>query len=267
MKYWWVRVFDYKNEIDEFDKGTMLDEFYLKEIETREEVKAIVKNKYSGSSQSELMFAKPKKTDGLYAILMESDEFFYNRFNIELNTFCFWHECHKPIVGKMMNFQKTTIYDEQEKSNDVFFCSYDCKRKFHDAQYCSEGEWQSKQEEESGNVIGYIYHIYNKVENVHYIGQTRFLPFFRWQEHVKSGQKGAVTDLVFDVITEVKKDLKKERSLNQQLLNSAEAWWIAKFQEDGFNTINISHPRITIAEMKQRFNEMVSRVKQEALAL
>lgn len=268
MSYYWVRVFDYQKDRDQDDKGILLDEFYLKDAESRNTVKDAVRNKYSGKSKIDLTFAKPKMKDGIYSIVMESDEFFYNRFNTTIDTFCFWHDCHKPIKGKLADFPKSVHYDEKsDNCTDLYFCSYDCKKRFSDSLRCSEGEWQTKEEGLNGSVLGYIYHIYNRTTDTHYIGQTKYLPFFRWQEHVKSGEKGSISDLVFSVIAEVRRDYSKNSDANQQMLNSTEAWWIAKYKEEGYKTINISNPKITIAEMQQKFDEMVLRIRQEALDL
>lgn len=268
MNYFWIRVYDYQNDRDQQGKGIMLDEFYIKDV-TREAAKEDVRNRYTGKSQSDILFVKPKKRNGLYAIVMESNEFFYNRFTIELDTFCFNHTCHKKIVGKMGAFPKTILPNLSGNSEfvEAYFCSYDCMRQTYDLLRGSEGEWQTKEEGLNGDVFGYIYHIYNRLENTHYIGQTRYLPFFRWQEHVKSHLKGNINDMVFSVITEVRRNPLKNNVVNQQVLNSVEAWWIAKYREDGYDTINISQPRITVADLKYKFDEMVTRVRQEVLDL
>lgn len=266
MNYFWIRVFDYNREIDFYDKGTLLDEFYLKgETLTREEAKQETKEKYSGKTARELLFAKPKKqTDGVYAIVMDSNKFFYDRFYLEIDTFCFWHNCHKPIKGMMRDFPRFNIdnkYDiDGNCGNIVYFCSYDCKRHYYNS-LRFEGEFQEKEAGQDGDIFGYIYHIYNRVENIHYIGQTRYMPFFRWQEHVKAGEKGRIEDLVFDTITEVRRNNRQSDDQNQQYLNSIEAWWIAKFKEEGYEVFNISNPKITVEYLKDRFNEMVAQQK------
>lgn len=265
--YFWVRVYDYEFERDSIEKGILLDEFYLKDISDREKAKRIIKAKYDGQTQKDLKFAKPKnKSNGIYAILMESNRFFYDRFYTSINTYCFW--CHGPVNGKVSEFPKAYIGDspfgwgENDEMTDLsktaFFCSYKCKGEY--AQSLNyEGKWQMKEEGAHGNTFGYIYLIYNRKENAYYIGQTRFMPFFRWQEHVKDKVKGDIKDLVFSVITEVPRDYKQADDKNQLTLNSIEAWWIAKYKEEGYNVINITQPKITIESLKERFNDMVKR--------
>lgn len=254
MKYFWVRIFDYKKDeelkdytnIEDWNnrKGTLLDEYYLcGEKMTRETAKQEVKRK-SGVEK----FAKPRKNDGVYALVMESNQFFYDRFNIEIDTVCF--NCHKPIKGKLKDFP----YISHESGEKYCFCSWDCKRHtLNKINPYNEGEWQSKEGyKENGGVYGYIYHIYNRKTNMHYIGQTIFMPFFRWQEHAKQHIKGDITDLIFETITEV-------RVKSQEYLNNIEAWWIRKFIEEygKENVMNITVPKITIEELIAKYSKIV----------
>ncbi len=257
MKYLWIRIFEYNLERDSYDKGVLLDEFYLRgEDLTRESAKEKVKEKYSGATPSKILFAKPRKKDGLYAIVMDSDKFFYDRFYLEVDTYCFC--CHKPIKGKACDFPKENLngesydLDMEDTKNTAYFCSYDCKYKLHNnLRY--EGEFQEK-EQVSERVVGYIYHMYNRVENKHYIGQTKYLPFFRWQEHIKDGAKGNITDITFDVITEVKRRLGED---GQELLNNAESWWIQKYIEEGYEVFNVTQPKLSLEDYKKAFEDMV----------
>jgi YHS domain-containing protein len=265
----WIRVFDYVYERDtnyeneSFGKGVLLDEFYLKDVTGgREEAKQIVKEKYVGSTAAEIAFAKPKKKDGVYAIVMDSNKFFYDRFYVTIDTYCL--HCHRPIKGKASEFPKLYVSDEEV----YYFCSYDCKREcMHQLNPISEGVFQEKEEGCHGDIFGYIYLIYNRVEDVYYVGQTRYMPFFRWQEHVKNGGKGDIKDLAFSVLTEVGRNQSLSTETNQLYLNSIEAWWIAKYQEEGNKVFNISNPKITIEYLKNRFDEMVRSAGQLKMAL
>ncbi|MCK9442008.1 MAG: GIY-YIG nuclease family protein [Methanothrix sp.] len=252
--YYWIRIYDFKKDQVKVDfeddgKGTLLDEYYLKDISSREEAKDIVKSR---SNYKNLLFRRPKNQDGVYAIVMDSDQFFYDRFMIEIDSYCFWHECHKKINGKKMFFPSRNIDD----NNIVHFCSYDCLKKFETSLY-SEGEFQEKEEGEKGNVYGYIYQIYNRETNKYYVGQTKYLPFFRWQEHIKEGEKGHITDLVFLVLSEVRREYSLNNIQLQTKLNDMEAWWIQKLSDQGLNTMNISKPKLTLEEMKEKYNKIV----------
>lgn len=254
MKYYWIRIFDYKDddelkeytEIDVWEarRGTLLDEYYLcGEGMTREEVKKAVKER-SGVEK----FAKPRKHSGVYALILDSSLFFYERFMTEVDTFCL--NCHKKIKGKVKDFPRITV----DNGETYRFCSYDCKRvTYNKVNPYSEGEFQEREGYESnGGVYGYIYHIYNRSTDMHYIGQTVYMPFFRWQEHVKSGLKGSITDLVFETVAEV-------RIKSQEYLNNIEAWWIQKFvHEYGKERVmNITVPKLTMEDLIKEFERQV----------
>jgi hypothetical protein len=274
-------VFDYVYERDSnyqsenfqpenYGKGVLLDEFYTNNIIDKEDVKKLVTDKYCGNTAQTITFAKPRKKNGIYAIVMNSNRFFYDRFYREIDTFCFWYNCHKPIKGRYAEFPKVNLKNDYcsdgDSKDERFFCSNDCKRKHCDAlSPLSEGEFQEKQSGMNGSIYGYIYLIYNKSDNTYYIGQTRFLPFFRWQEHAKSGLKGDIKDLSFSVITEVARNYKQPEDYNQQYLNSIEAWWIEKYKEEGFQVKNISNPKITIDYLQQSFDEMIAKQSQLSL--
>ena len=78
MKYWWIRIFDYKTDeelkeytdIDVWEarRGTLLDEYYLcGEDMTREDAKKAVRER-SGVER----FAKPRKGCGVYGACVYS---------------------------------------------------------------------------------------------------------------------------------------------------------------------------------------------------
>ncbi len=269
MNYFWIRVFEYNYKRDIGEKGIMLDEYYLKDIENKEAAKADVKKKYVGNTAAKIQFAKPRRKDGIYAIIMESNKFFYDRFYLEIDTYCFY--CHKKINGKASEFPKLNLsndcfskIDLEVNKNTAYFCSYECKRSLN-SHMRYEGEFQEKEAGCDGSVFGYIYLMYNRPENKYYVGQTRYLPFFRWQEHIKAGEKGAITDITFTVITEVRRNRSLNESANQENLNNIEAWWIAKYKEEEHEVFNISNPKLTLEDYKKRFSEMVSKERQLSL--
>ena len=270
--YFWVRIYDYNVERDHVNKGTLLDEFYLKDVEGgRESVKGTVVERYCGRTAVEMKFAKPRKKDGIYAIIMDSERFFFERFYATIDTYCFY--CHKPIKGKASEFPRDyigddsyylaedSVFTDQEKT--AYFCKHECKAEFRNIRRHNEGAFQGKEEGNDGEIFGYIYLIYNRKENIYYVGQTRYLPFFRWQEHVKDGSKGEISDLSFSVLAEVGRS--KNQEMDQQYLNSVEAWWINKFKDEQHEVFNISKPKITVAHLKERFQDMVE--KQGSLIL
>lgn len=283
IKYFWIRVYDYVpvnieeateklkspayinsvitlSDLVSWNKGTLLDEWYIcGENYTREQAKQTVIDKYSKS----IKFAKPRKDkSGQYAIVMDSDKFFYDRFYKQLPDNCICFNCHKPISGKYFNFPIMDMYCfeqigvdpknlDLEPGEELHFCSYDCRNKcISKLSNRDTIEFQTRQGMSSINVFGYIYHIYNRVENKHYVGQTKYMPFFRWQEHVKDGYKGNICDLVFETLTEVTVN-------SQEYLNNIEAWYIQQFTDiyGNDNVFNITHPHLTIDSLIKLYKQ------------
>lgn len=267
MKYWWIRIFDYhppddQTELVYYDKGTLLDEWYIKgETASRNDAKESVVNKYGQN----IKFAKPRKgSSGQYAIVMESNEFFYDRFYKELPDGCICFNCHKPISGKACDFPQLSTYVIENicgqsgldvlselSDSEIHFCSYRCcSETYSKLRSYDTIEFQNREGQNTTGIYGYIYHIYNRHTNKHYIGQTKYMPFFRWQEHVKDNVKGDICDLVFEVITKVTVN-------DQRYLNNIEAWWI-QFYTDKYgenNVMNITHPHITIEHLVELYNK------------
>lgn len=266
QNFFWIRIFDYSYLRDINSKGILLDEFYEKE-KTRDEIKVLISSKYEGETKKNIRFSKPKKENGIYALIMESNSYFYHRFYDEINTLCFC--CNKHIQGKAHFFPSKIIENGKDSTIDkqfanrletVYFCSDNCKNKYLEDinPILSEGDFQEKEESWENN-YGYIYCIYNRNENKYYIGQTRYLPFFRWQEHVKSKLKGDITDLEFRVITTVKKGNTFDC---QKKLNEIETWWINKYKEEGYDIMNIVRPHLNEYDYKKKYDEMISKYKQ-----
>ena len=88
QNFFWIRIFDYSYLRDINSKGILLDEFYEKE-KTRDEIKVLISSKYEGETKKNIRFSKPKKENGIYALIMESNSYFYHRFYDEINTLCF----------------------------------------------------------------------------------------------------------------------------------------------------------------------------------
>lgn len=245
MNYFHIKIYDYKYNRDYKEKGILLDEFFQRgKSLTKEKVKEAL---FQVSMQEPyiLKYQKPRKNkDGVYAIITRSSEYWYNYFYERIDTYCFY--CHKKIQGPMKEFPSIKI-----NNKIYYFCKYDCKSKMY-SKINYEGKYQTKFVPDS--IIGYIYHIYNRKEDKHYIGQSKYMPFFRWQEHVKSHLKGDIMDLTFEVITEVREQKGID---NQELLNNVEAWWIKKFKQEGYDILNEQIPKFTLKEYEENFKKML----------
>ncbi len=251
ISYYWVRIYDYKNDVlvlSNDSKGILIDEYYIKGEELdRDNAKKIVKEKSNVNR-----FAKPKKCDGIYAIVMDSCQSYADWFCKRINTKCLC--CHKPIQGQLRGYPIENI-----DGNDYYFCSWECKSKFQVSTGMKDGEWQSREDVNHTGNIGYIYHIYNRAKDMHYIGQSLYMPFFRWQEHVKSKLKGDICDLVFEVVTEVPNINSYDEHKNKERLNDVEAWWIKKFIKDfgEDKVMNISKPELKTSDYIQKWERVI----------
>ena len=242
-KYYWVRIFDYNYERDDYLKGSIIYEDYFKDVE-RESLKNDLLNLYKN-----LKFAKPRKKDGIYCILMDSSQFFYERFKVNIGCLCF--NCLSKLKGRDMDFPNILLDDIK-----YYFCDYECKRNYYkksDKLY-NEGEFQNKEKGMLDNkeIFGYIYEIYNRNENTYYIGQTRYYPFFRWQEHIKSGSKGSIEDLTFRVISSLVST--KDEIIDAKSLNELESYYIKMYECDSKNVINITKPKFNKSEWLEIYN-------------
>lgn len=252
-KYYWVRIYNFSSQEEsssDYDsqKGLLLDEYYIKGNDlSRDKAKEIVKTKSNVDK-----FAKPRKSEGVYAILMDSDRSYADYHCTRVHTKCLC--CGKDIDGKYYGFPQETL-----DGKEYFFCDWKCKQRFHADTGMIEGEWQFREDVNNTGNTGYIYHIYNRKMDKHYIGQSVYMPMFRWQEHVKSKLKGDICDLMFEVITEVPFDRRKSEADNKKILNDAEAWWINKFIKDygEDNVMNISKPKLKISDAIAKWETII----------
>lgn len=272
MRYYSIFIYDYDIHRDGNDEGVLMDNFFVKGKTISDCHQAMAK-KYPLSFCKKIYSDKKSllesnATKGLYMAISVIDESIYNHETAEIDDICFY--CHTPIKGKESSFPKENIslideddydFDEDEEMITVHFCSHECKQNYlHDLNPDDTPKTLKRTTDSSGKIFGYIYHIYNRAQNTHYIGQTKFLPFFRWQEHVKSLKKGQLKDLEFSVIAEI-----PVCENAKQLLNDTETWWINKYRDEGYNTFNIVEPKVSKRTFKEKYDAMVSEYKQESL--
>lgn len=253
--YFWIRVFVYSLENDATEKGKMVEELYEKNVE-KEVIKENLRNIYGKN----LKFRKPK-SDGIYAIIMESSKFFYER-DKPVDTICL--NCLKEVRGRRSEFPMMDISNPHDVNSYVdfdscnldnykevaYFCNHTCKDEYYKKSkgYDTDLEFQEREKEVRNNkeIGGYIYELYNRRTNIYYVGQTKYLPFFRWQDHVKSKLKGQLTELTFRVLTEVCKE---------EDINNLEAWWIHQYKDEGKEVYNLVQPRFERKEWEDLYKQ------------
>jgi hypothetical protein len=200
-KYWWCRIFTFIDE-KETTCTIPISEFYIVADTLAECKRIIIEEKHLEYKY----WAKPKKEKADYLKIMESTKYYYDRYNSmqePLHDYCYM--CQKEIDGKFDDYKYLKNYGFGENQDEYrYFCSYECKQEYTSKKVALNSdveEWQSRTN--LNGVLGYIYHIYNKATHKHYIGQTKYMPFFRWQEHIKSNKKGNIEDLVFETLCEI----------------------------------------------------------------
>ena len=270
-KHYSIKIYNYDKTRDKEGEGILEDNFFLMADSIEDCFKQMAK-KYSPQFLTKIFKNKKSMLEmginrGIYMDLTIVDKSVYDNETVEIEDYCFY--CHTPIKGKESSFPKEKVslvdeydFDEDEESEViVHFCSHDCKKKYlHDLNPEEVPLTLKRTSDEKKGIFGYIYQIYNRKENTYYIGQTRFSPFFRWQEHVKSLKKGQLIDLSFSIITEI-----PVCENAKQLLNDSETWWINKYKDEGYKTFNIVEPKISKRTFKEKYDEIVAENKQQSL--
>lgn len=180
--------------------------------ESREHFKELIKEEYGEN----IAFRNSKKLNvgDLYCIIIAehcyNTERYFNR--IEYVCAC----CGAKVVGyinkaeRIGNWEiKNELCNQVDKYGDLLFCSYKCKEHFikKERQKClADGlvdeSFITREDFKRDDIAGYIYKISKKSTGEFYIGQTIYLPIFRWGQHLKTDRfdmKG-ITDYQFEVI-------------------------------------------------------------------
>lgn len=180
--------------------------------ESREHFKELIKEEYGEN----ISFRNSKKLNigDLYCIIIGehcyNTERYFNR--IEYTCAC----CGGKVVGyinnsaRLENFEiKNELCNQVDKYGDLRFCSYKCKEHFKtkERQKClADGlvdeSFITREDFKRDDIAGYIYKISKKSTGEFYIGQTIYLPIFRWGQHLKTDRfdmKG-ILDYQFEVI-------------------------------------------------------------------
>lgn len=183
-----------------------------KVCESREHFKELIKEEYGDN----IVFRNSKKLNigDLYCVIIGehcyNTERYFNR--IEYTCAC----CGCKVVGfinnsfRLENWEiKNELCNQIDKYGDLRFCSYKCKEHFirKERQKClADGlvdeSFITREDFKRDDIAGYIYKISKKSTGEFYIGQTKYLPIFRWGQHLKTDRfdmKG-ILDYQFEVI-------------------------------------------------------------------
>ena len=180
--------------------------------ESRDHFKELIREEYGEN----IAFRNSKKLNAgdLYCIIIAehcyNTERYFNR--IEYTCAC----CGGKVTGfidkseRLDNYEvRNYLCNQIDKYSDLRFCSYKCKQHFLDKERkkCMDDglvdeSFITERDFVRDNIVGYIYKITKKSTGEFYIGQTMYLPIFRWGQHLKTDRfpMDKITDYQFEVI-------------------------------------------------------------------
>lgn len=180
--------------------------------ESREHFKELIRAEYGDN----ISFRNTKKLNvgDLYCIIIGehcyNTERYFNR--IEYTCAC----CGGKVVGYIDNSARIENWEvrrelcnQLDKYADLRFCSYKCKEHFiakERAKCLADGlvdeSFITREDFKRDDIAGYIYKISKKSTDEFYIGQTKYLPIFRWGQHLKTDRFhcSGILDYQFEVI-------------------------------------------------------------------
>lgn len=226
--------------------------------DSREHFKELIREEYGDN----IAFRNSKKlnTGDLYCIIIAehcyNTERYFNR--IEYTCAC----CGAKVVGyidkseRISNWEiKDELCNQLDKYGDLRFCSYQCKEHFKAKERTKcladgliDESFITRDTFKRDDIAGYIYKISKKSTGEFYIGQTIYLPIFRWGQHLKTERfdvKG-ILDYKFEVIEIV--------PITENILER-EKYYIQKYYKENpekslniMCTANINADQLTLEE-------------------
>ena len=187
--------------------------------DNREHFKDIIKSNWGENIT--FRYSKNLKPGDYYCIIIGEHCWNVERYFTKIEYECSY--C-KAKVSTYVNRGIITIDDFEckhslygdENYKKLKFCSEKCKRNFIDSEHNKllkdSGEdfnefFVTKDMFTLNNTSGYIYKITKKSTGEFYVGQTQYLPVFRWAQHLKTERfpQSNITDYQFEVIEIVNK--------------------------------------------------------------
>lgn len=209
-----------------------------KVCDSREHFKDLIREEYGNDIA--FRYSKKLKAGQLYCIIIGEHCYNTERYFSEVKFKC----CNcgaevKQLYCKPIMMDKYTIKRELfgiEKYKEERFCSYGCMqarvehlRNTLMNEYYENDEYENlfitKEMFERKEIQGYIYKITKKSTGEFYIGQTQYVPVFRWGQHLRTERFDIknIEDYTFEVIYTVHKGeniLKIEKEYIQKYYKS-----------------------------------------------
>lgn len=204
--------------------------------DSRDEFKALIRDVYG----SDIKFAYSRKyaPGTLYCIII--GETCYNT-----ESYFFKREFECPYCkAKVTGYIPPRIYiddytikhqlcSQWSKYQKLYFCSHRCREafikkeseNFVDEDVAMQG-WISENSFDNSTQAGYIYLITKKSTGQFYVGQTSYVPVFRWGQHLKTERFPVenIEDYTFEVLEVVptgENILEREKHWIQEMYKSA----------------------------------------------
>lgn len=211
--------------------------------DTRDQFKDIMRSQYG----KDLKFAASKKyPEGtLYCIIIAEHcydtERYFNKYTYECA------ECGCKVETYWKNPIMVNIW---ERDRDLFgihdyddykFCCKECKANFLTKvkkklrpEDDADNFWIDQHSFHKEGIIGYIYRITKKSTGEFYIGQTKYIPIFRWGQHLKTDRFDSenLTDYLFETIEIIRE--------GDNILDKEKYWIQEEYKKCPEKSLNIS---------------------------
>lgn len=184
--------------------------------ESREQFKEIIKSTYGDNIG--FRYSKKLNEGDLYCIIIGEHAYNAERYfsKVEYECSCCGNKV-STVLGYDVRFESYTLSNylyNGEEYKKMRFCSNRCmSTKLDELKQTIKPSdedlnfWVNKSMFNRDGVLGYIYKITKKSTDEVYIGQTKYVPIFRWGQHLKTDRFDIknILDYQFEVIREVSK--------------------------------------------------------------
>lgn len=203
---------------------------------SRDQFKALIRDAYG----ADIKFAYSRKypPGTLYCIIIGESCYNIDSYFFKREFECPY--CHATVTGHIPPRFCISEYDirhklcgQWDKYHNLYFCSHRCLESFikrESANFVDENVamqgWISEQSFDNSKQAGYIYLITKKSTGQFYVGQTTYVPIFRWGQHLKTDRFPVenIEDYTFEVLEIVptgQNILEREKHWIHQMYKSA----------------------------------------------
>ena len=190
--------------------------------DNREQFKSLIREEYG----NEIKFRNSKnlKPGDLFCVIIGEHCYNTENYFVKIKTNCAYCNCQiegyfKPLKFDNYELDRLLYGVDKEVHSKEMFCSYDCRNKR--LNYLKEELNKNKDKIEETNVwidksmftesqskskiVGYIYKITKRSTGEFYIGETTYVPIFRWGQHLLTERFNIknIEDYIFEVIDTV----------------------------------------------------------------